>query len=175
MTLRVAHRQGRGLRRWAIYTLTDSEVTRATAIGLRRYQLNRQAMTEHRNWTAKSIEAHERDSVGAEIAFARLAGVVPRLLWADVHDWIGSTECTLPDGRDVDVKHTDLVDGRLLVYQKGSRLVSVVYVLMVGVFPTYHYAGWAAGEEVLAAEVTNPGRALCYTLKQHQLHRWLSL
>lgn len=129
------------LRRGDDHTLSAVDQARARAAAQQRYEANRRAGSFRRNLTGESVDAHERGSVGAEIAFARLVRVEPNLLCDRM--WVGSIDCTLPDTRTVDVKYTTYEDGCLLVPTVSTSRPDL-YVLMKGRFPHYFFDGWVS-------------------------------
>ncbi len=104
--------------------------------------------------------------IGAELAFCKAFNLYPdfsrRFKWYDA---------TLPDGRTVDVKHTDQDRGHLIAALNSSkkRLVDL-YVLMVGEFPTYEFRGVIPAEVFIRKEnVKDLGHGPCYAVDQSRL------
>jgi len=130
------------LQRGREYCLLPAEQALATDVAQKRWEANRNAGSFRPNKTGTPPVQHERDAVGAEIAFSRLVSEAPSTVPLVCERWVGTVDCVLPDGRQVDVKYTTYEDGCLLVPINSSSRPDV-YVLMKGRFPRYYFAGWA--------------------------------
>ena len=90
------------------------------------------------------------DGLGAEIAFASKFNLFPDLTY---NPRKGGSDFTARNGREtIDVKTTKWEHGHLLVAPEKSADPSDLYVLMVGEFPSYRYAGYATKEQVFKEE-----------------------
>ena len=106
------------------------------------------------------------NSTGAELAFAKLCNVyvdfTRRYRWYDV---------ILPDGRTVDIKHTDQDRGHLICNASGiQKRIPDLFALMVGEFPTFEFRGVIVGEIFIQeANLKDLGHGPCYAVEQGRL------
>jgi len=118
--------------------------------------LTRQKAQERNDWNRlqgnidgsmgdKSSVTIDIEGMGGEIAFAKLAGLMPDLDTTSPKD----NDIVMPNGTTVNVKAVSHYDPDLKLL-KGGRIRPVdVYLLMAGVFPDYEYRGWATSEELI--------------------------
>jgi hypothetical protein len=75
-------------------------------------------------------------------------------------------------GKKIDVKTTKYQNGKLLAVLKKKEEDTDVYVLMLGEFPTYRYAGWAWASELIdERNIKNLGYGPTYVMEQDRLHQ----
>lgn len=100
-------------------TLTKAEWAIAYLLGRMRRATNRAAKIRDRQVGDQDPLRIDVVGAAAEIAFARVAGVFPDL---DTEIRQGSHDNVLPSGRTVDVKATELPEGRLITPVSKDRL-----------------------------------------------------
>lgn len=94
--------------------------------------------------TAQQIDL---EGIGAEVAFCRFSNIYPDLTTEPRR---GGYDCIMPDGTTVDVKSCRYVDNPYLVVKHTKKISDADrYVLMVGKFPEYSYAGYLPAKEVI--------------------------
>jgi hypothetical protein len=86
--------------------------------------------------------------VGAEIAFCKLFNLYPDLE-TGVH---GKFDVLSRSGAYIDVKTTEYPTGHLAVHRFKVNKKADLYVLLVGVFPTYRCAGAMSAAELIREE-----------------------
>lgn len=103
--------------------------------------------------SGKPVLQNNIDAIGAEIAFCKAANIYPNLNLHGFEEW----DCTLPGGTKVNVKQSPRKGSHLdlLVQIKKYKTYPDIYVLMIGTFPTYEYAGWIEKEKVIKPERIN--------------------
>ena len=105
--------------------------------------------------------------VGGEMAFAKLKNLCPDL---GALPRSGGHDFLTQDGKTLDVKTTALEDGNLVVGENKAAAPSDFYVLMIGKFPTYRYAGWASCKKVFQPENhVDLGYGKCYRVWREDL------
>jgi hypothetical protein len=130
-----------------VITLIEEEQKLAEFIAKNRVKNNREKGAKATVYGDKEPWKAEVHSVGAELAFCKLFNC-----WPDLNTKrFGELDAVLKDGRTVDVKATELKSGRLLVKVK-DREPCDLYALMIGDFPSYQFAGWMTGKELLQDE-----------------------
>jgi|26BtaG_2_1085354.scaffolds.fasta_scaffold71528_1 hypothetical protein len=109
---------------------------------------------EDMNLGDNNAEEKMKNAIGAELAFCKLVNSYPDLQYKDRR----ISDTRLSNGKTVDVKNTDKEEGNLLVPLWKDRKQSDIYVLMIGTFPEYRCAGYAAKDEVfLDQNISDPG------------------
>ncbi len=88
----------------------------------------------------------EINYLGAEFAFCKQFNIYPDLDHLQPKEY----DCIF-NGYTVDVKHTERPHGRLIVKNKKWTKIPDYFVLMIGTFPEYQYAGNFKGSELLRA------------------------
>ena len=118
--------------------------------------------TEDQQWV-------ERQGIGSEMICAKLLNVYPDLT-VRTSGAMPKEDFITPRGCSVDVKCTHYVDGRLLVQRFKIKNPCDLYVLMIGEFPTFRFAGACTKEELFLPEnLINLGRGDSYGLNQRGL------
>lgn len=85
------------------------------------------------------------EGVASEFAFCKLFNLFPDF---SIEPRSGGCDC-IKDGKRIDVKSTRYQTNTHLVVKKSTkRGQSDIYALMVGLFPTYRYAGYATEEQI---------------------------
>lgn len=108
------------------------------------------------------------DGFGAELAFAKHAGLYPDLT---VGPRSGGADFILPSGISIDVKQSRHSRARLAATLKKAQDPCDIYVLVVGEMPRYWLMGWAAADELfLPRNIGDLGHGRGYLLPQDQLH-----
>ena len=115
----------------------------------------------------------ERDAIGAEIAFARMAGVDPDETTDPRSSEMGTDfgDCVV-DGLVIDVKHTRRLGGMLIAVSWKKRGSADFYALMVGSFPNYEYRGVMDADSFLVRprlRELRAGGGLVYAAEQREL------
>ena len=97
----------------------------------------------HTHRTSDRVELFMQ-STGAEFAFAQLFNACPCASPNDyrLHDF------DLEDWGLIDVKHTQLDHGNLVINPAKQRHKVNGYALMTGIFPRYRFKGWATPGDV---------------------------
>jgi hypothetical protein len=108
----------------------------------------------------------DENGFGGELAFCKQFNLYPDLSIVpgggdDLPD------CTLRDGRRVDVKTTHRAGGNLLARKIQPDID--VFVLVIGKLPTYTIVGWATREQVEAAPKRNMGHGPTHFLSARAL------
>ncbi len=91
---------------------------------------------------------NEINYIGAELAYCKLFNCYPDL---GIDEFI-PFDAIRRNGETVDIKHTKLNNGRLLVKVKDREYTPAKYALMIGTFPEYYYAGDITSDELLRDE-----------------------
>jgi hypothetical protein len=86
--------------------------------------------------------------LSGEFAFAQLMNTDPDI---ELHN-TNTIDCTLKSGRRVDVKTTHHERGRLLCRPTSKEKDVDLFVLMVGEFPKFRFAGWCYHDELVSDE-----------------------
>lgn len=148
-----------------IMTLIEEEQKIAEFIAKNRVKFNRENGAQATHYGDKEPWKVEIHSVGAELAFCKMFNC-----WPDLNTKrFGELDAVLKDGRTVDVKGTELQTGRLLVKVK-DREPCDLYALMVGDFPSYRFAGWMTGKELLQDwRIDKKLEHPAFAAKQHEL------
>lgn len=149
------------------YTLDDVDKARVIWAAKKRYDWNRRVNAQYDDFTGRPPMAQEIDSVGAELAFARMAWLKPRLV---LTQWQGAANCFMPDGRSVNVTHTRMNPPLLLEGYNAKRFCAF-YILVTGAFPRFRYRGWARFCELIHHSTVRQFQTLCYSLKHYQVRR----
>lgn len=150
-------------------TLNEGEQATAIQLGALRTKSNRDAGVTNSKVGKKSDEDMDRDGIAGEIAFCKIVNsypdmsIEPRKSVDDLGDLVYM-------GFNIDVKTTELEDGRLLA-TKWKKGYSEIYVLMTGVFPTFTYRGCMSKEKLIdKRRLGDLGRGPTYIAMQGELH-----
>jgi hypothetical protein len=107
------------------------------------------------------------EGAGAEMAYCKLADAY----------WTGSigTFHEADVGKDIQIRHTILKDGRLIV--RSGDNPNHKYVLVIGSMPNYTIVGWIKGVDAKKNEfILNPnGKGDAYFVPQNKLNSLDSL
>lgn len=142
--------------------LTQSEAQVAKLIAQLRSESNRVNPDLKRDPNQAGWYIDEQ-AMGAEMAVAKYLNS-----WPDLDIGPHRKFDLILRGRKVEVKHTTLCGGRLLV--KESDYGADFYVLVVGAIPAYTIVGFAPWAAVFdARNLWDPGHGECYALAQDQL------
>lgn len=124
-------------------TLTRLEKKISEVFGKFRFKEARKAGIKNRKTGPQSDEFIEINSVGSELAFAKLFNVYPDLVIGERPYF----DFTLY-GKTVDVKCTHYEDGKLLVQKWSIKKQCDLYALMVGALPEYYFKGFAISRDL---------------------------
>jgi hypothetical protein len=134
-----------------IVTLNRAEQYLAKAIAVARHAINRKGSVKNSKIGKQSDEFTDLEGIAGEIAFCKIMNVFP-----DTDIKITSSK----NGEDkgdaitcygvVDVKTTRYETGHLVVAPWKTGEGIDYYVLMVGTFPTYRYAGCISKSELIS-------------------------
>ena len=152
-------------------TLRRADQDLARWAGAARYERNRRAGTTGEFLAATPLDG-EITGVGAEIAFVRLARLVLPKLVLDAN-WVGSPDCTLPNGWTVDVKNTN--SPRQNIYAKRTDYATI-FVSTTGTVPTYRFLAWVERDVLIHPDHWNwslSGWRYCMGGRHSWLHREL--
>ena len=133
------------------YTLSEDDELLISVAARQVVQLNEERGTVSKHWTGDTPIELDRQHAGGVVAFCRLVRVEPILVREEWANGKGKIHCYLPDGRSVAVKQTDLQRGQLLVDEDEPK-VAALYVLMVGVSPSYAFRGWETSARIFVPE-----------------------
>lgn len=153
----------------ASLSLTDSEQRIARYLARGRSAIAREKGRTNARYGDQTDEQTDLDGVGGELAFCKLVNA-----WPDMHLCSYTTDtdpgdCTLPDGRTVDVKTTRYPRGKLLVARWKPPKVDL-FALMVGTFPHYSYRGALSSRQMIdPRRLRDLGHGLGYAAEQHEL------
>jgi hypothetical protein len=131
--------------------LNPQEQTVCRALAKKRHANNRKAGTPNAKRGPQSNEQTDLEGIGAEFAFAKLFNLYPDLSIEPRTADTDTGDCTLRDGRAVDVKATQYKTGKLIAVPWKKSGVQL-YALMTGVFPTYTFRGFMEATELLREE-----------------------
>ncbi len=118
--------------------LNDVEQRLVRHLAKKRIAYNKKVGAEETLYGARGSEENQIGYLGAELAFCKYMNVYPDLGWTE---W-RSEDCITYNGKRIDVKWTDRPLGRLLVKDKEWENPPDIFVLMVGIFPSYRFAGY---------------------------------
>jgi len=126
------------------------------------YHKKLDGQTDNQQWV-------ERQGIGSEMMCAKLLNVYPDLT-VRTGGVMPKEDFYTPQGCSVDVKCTHHSDGRLLAQRFKIKNPCDLYVLMIGEFPTFEFAGACTKEELFLPEnLINLGRGEAYGLGQRGL------
>ena len=147
-----------------VLTLDEGEQRVARGLGKLRAEANRTAGVVDQKRSASSGVEIDIDGIGAELAFAKLMNVYPDL---GISPRQGSADAELAGVR-IDVKTTRHPHGRLFAMPHKTGID--LWVLVVGVFPTYEIKGVYDTKRLFVAErLRNLGRGDNYVVEQSDL------
>lgn len=133
------------------YTLGEEDQRQISIAARQIRALNEERGTVSKRWTDDAQIERDRQHAGGVVAFCRLAQVEPILVREEWTNGDGKIHCYLPDGRSVSVKQTKLTRGQLLVEEDEPK-AAALYVLVVGVSPTYVFRGWETHTRIFVPE-----------------------
>jgi len=158
-----------------VVTLTNLEQEIARLLAGQRFRSAREMGAVATLYGNGNPLKRELGAAGAELAFCRIADVYPDL----DGEHPGVYDAWTRGGEWIDVKHSEQKDARLLVKATPDRLTihrCDWYVLMVGVFPTFTYAGRMHADELLVeARLDRTLTFPAYAARQDELKRTLKL
>ena len=146
-------------------TLNLTERRLAEFIAKCRYETSRKRGFKNLKVSNEKVEITELEGIASELAFCKYMNVYPDLE-IKVSDW----DCVLPNGEKVDIKTTMYSTGKLLAHlnKKGKKID--VFVLALGKFPTYRFAGYALTADLIRDErITDLGYGPTYAMMQADL------
>ena len=125
----------------------------------------------HTHRTANRYQ-HYNEAFGAEFAFCILHNVYPPTDIVEFDHW----DVVVPGVGNVDIKSTELMDGRLIINKKKRNTRANAFALMVGTFPRYVFAGWMWVKDAIKRHhIKNLGYGQCYAIEQERLNRNLMI
>ena len=143
-------------------TLNESEQAIAKFIGKSRYQSARTAGVKDQRLDS-SGEMLDLNGFGAELAFCRLFNLYPDLA---IGVRSGSSDAVTHKGTTVDVKTTRYQNGHILATLKKKVEDSDMYVMMIGDFPKYKFAGYIDAKDLLKKDnIKDLGHGKGYAVK----------
>ena len=147
-------------------TLNEAEQRLAKFIATGRSNAARSNQITDCKMGSQSGEQTDLDGIAAEIAFCKIHNVYPDLNIIDRP----AADCILHNGASVDVKSTRYATGRLLAVRWKKPNVDM-FALMVGVFPSYRYAGSMTALELLSdSKLCDLGHGVGYGAMQSELN-----
>lgn len=153
-------------------TLSKAEQKLAIFLARARHQNARSNGVVDRKIGPQDCETTDLNGIGGEIAFCKMANLYPDLEIADPSELSDRPDCTLDDGRTIDIKTTKYKNGKLLATLKKDAFRCDLYALMIGEMPTYRYVGMATAGELFREEnIEDLGHGKSYALPQGKLRR----
>lgn len=131
-----------------VVKLVDTEISIAKRLGQLRCARNRAQgikNTLYHNGKKKTQEEVDIDAVGAEIAFCKWLNIYPDLT---TNVRAKGIDCTWR-GLTIDIKNTDLLEGRLICRISKELKDADIYVLTIGELPSYNLVGWCYSGELI--------------------------
>lgn len=125
--------------------LNDAEQRLVKYLAQKRFDHDRAVNAKATIYHDASALENEINSMGAELAYCKMVNCYPDL----DPGHFGAFDALRRDGATVDIKNTVRPLGRLLVKAKGRNSDPDLYVLMIGKFPIYQYAGEIRSSDVL--------------------------
>jgi hypothetical protein len=131
--------------------LNPMEQAVCMVLAMQRYANNRAAGTRNAKRGGQSNLDTDLEGIAAEFAFCKLFNLYPDLSMERPKADEDLGDCTLKDGRGVDVKGTKYKTGKLIAvpWKKGK---APLFALMVGTFPKYTFKGFMPADELLREE-----------------------
>ena len=129
-------------------TLNDVEQRICKYVAKKRFEHCRKIKSEATVYGSETAKFREFNSYGAELAFCRLWNIYPDT----EYEKFGIEDCELPSGKLVDIKCTTLENGRLMVKKIKRKGETDYFVLMIGRFPTYRFAGAIKREDIITED-----------------------
>ena len=137
----------------------------------RHYEANNIQPILHTHRTADRYQ-HYIQAFGAEFAFCILHNVYPPTDIVEFNEW----DVIVPNVGNVDIKSTELLDGRLIVNKKKANTRANAFALMVGTFPRYVFGGWMwVNDAIKKHHIKDLGHGPCYAIEQERLNRNLMI
>lgn len=126
---------------WTL-SLEDQETVRRLA--QERFQANRGSGVRDQKIGPQGTDKTDLEGLGGEFAFCRLFGVEPDM---SIGPRQGGADAII-NGKTVDIKTTSYERG-VLILSPAKNVADVdYYALMVGIFPTYRFAGVIEAVEI---------------------------
>ncbi len=140
----------------------------ARFLAVRRYRSNRHAGNTNKKIGPQSDEETDLQGIGAEIAYCKIFNLYPDTEISTVHP---TEDCVTKDGNRCDVKATKYRNGHIIIAPwKSEKKPCDIYVLMIGEFPRYRYAGYINGIDIIKEEkLRNFGYGNSYAANQGEL------
>lgn len=149
------------MRGW--FTLNSLEQEIAIMQANRIYEQNRKEGIIDRKIGPQKAMVSELNSRGAELAACKYLNIYPDL---SVSVRKGGPDAYWKDGRKIDIKNTPYGEGHLIATLTTDPK-NELYVLMIGSFPTYRYAGYCYSDMLLREEsIKDFGYGPTYALPQ---------
>jgi hypothetical protein len=139
----------------------------AKAIGKARTDANRSANVPDAKIGEQTAEQTDLEGFAAELAFCKMFNVYPDLSIKPRRSQHDSGDALTHGGNIVDVKSSVYRTAHLLAVPWKNSTVNV-YVLMVGTFPEYRFAGFASTQS-LFAQKNFSNKFNGYALSQEEL------
>lgn len=131
-----------------------------------RYETSRAAGIKNNRKGPQSDYETDLEGFGSELAAAKLLNV-----WPDLDLDVIPDHDLMFNGKTIDVKSTKYKTGRLCAGLHKVNKSCDYYMLMVGSFPSYRFAGIAAKEELLNQKnIMNLGWGELFALDQDKLN-----
>jgi hypothetical protein len=124
----------------------------------------------------KTMSLHEMNinGFGAELAFCALCGVIFDSSTVQSENHFTKVDCTLKDGRTVDVKNTIYENGKLIARLGKEKTTVDLFALMTGKFPCFTFRGWAKYIQLIDNKnIKDLGWGNAYCLNQSELNKEL--
>ena len=126
--------------------------------------------------TAIDLYQMNLNGFGAELSFCRLCDIEFDSSTIQEENHFNKADAIMKDGRTVDVKNTTYPSGKLLVRTGKEKKYVDIYVLMIGVFPTFRFSGYIKYKDIIKPElIKNLGKGDSYCLDQSDLNKYLLL
>jgi hypothetical protein len=165
------------LKHGTTYTLTDEEQLQLKNMAETICNQKREFFVNNFK-VDKSMSLYDMNLNGfsAELAFCRLCGIEFDSATVEEENHFTKVDCTLTDGRTVDVKTTIYLSGKLLAGKWKSKTSVDIFVLMIGKFPTFTFRGWANYNQLMNdSTLKNLGKGEGHCLSQEELNKDLEI
>ncbi len=145
-------------------TLSEAEQRLAKFLAKSRYENARKKNIKNNRIGSQSDSSTDLEGIAAEIAFCKLFNLYPDLQIGELPAY----DAMLRDGRAVDVKATKYQSGHVTAVMNKKDMPADLYALMVGTFPSYRFAGFCRGDELMAS-IKDLGHGPTHAISQDKL------
>lgn len=158
--------------------LNDGEQLICKGFAKRRHEANRNANVTNRKYGPQSDEQIDLNGIGGELAFCKIFNVMPDFSLSPRSALAGNDfgdAVIQPWGLDggkilVDIKTTNVINGRLIAPMTKQPNRDMIFCLMVGELPTYCFRGFYPNLLMLhKRNIVTINSKECFAVLQDQL------